>query len=400
MQKRVLNDAYIRALRPAAPGTRYAVSDILVPGLRVRVTDKGTKTFILWRRLARGSKSASALALGQFGELTLAVAREKARAWLTIIAAGQDPRHAARVEREATFAVAMENYLRTRVVGQRKAAVVEREMRRELLPRFGNRPLTAITRRDAIRLIDEIKARAPHQARNVFGHLRAFLNWCVEKDLLETSPCDHVRPVRLIGPKLPRQRVLTDDELRALWAATDQLGYPFGAMVRMLMLTGQRKNEVAGARWRELDLVNKLWTIPPERFKSNATHIVPLSDAVMDLLATLSRWDDGDHLFSVSTGRAHINSFSRAKMQLDAAMGAVAPFRLHDVRRTVRTRLSELRVPEHVAELVIGHARKGLARVYDQHRFADEMREALAAWAARLQLIVTPPATNVVPLLA
>jgi integrase len=398
MQKRVLNDGYIRALKPAAPGTRYAVSDILVPGLRVRVTDRGYKSFILWRRLARGSNSASALALGQFGQLTLAAAREKARAWLTALAAGQDPRHAERVEREATFAVAMENYLRTHVTGQRKALVVAREMRRELLPRFGNRPLTAITRRDAIRLIDEIKARAPHQARNVFGHLRAFLAWCVEKDLLETSPCDHVRPARLIGPKLPRQRVLNDDELRQLWAATDQLGYPFGSMVRMLMLTGQRKNEVAGARWREFDLANRLWTIPPERFKSDATHIVPLSDAVMALLASLPRFDDGDFLFSVSAGRSPINSFSKAKEKLDVAMGDVASFVIHDLRRTVRTRLSALGIQDHVAELVIGHARKGLARVYDQHRYLDEMRAALAAWAQRLGTIVAPPPANVVRL--
>jgi integrase len=169
------------------------------------------------------------------------------------------------------------------------------------------------------------------------------------------------------------------------------------------MLTGQRKAEVAGARWREIDLERRLWTIPPERFKSDAVHVVPLADPAMALLAGLPRFAGGDYLFSSTHGRKPVNGFSNAKIVLEQrlaeALGA-EPERwvLHDIRRTVRTRLSGLRVPDPVAEMVIGHARKGLARVYDQHQYLDEMREALDAWAMRLRSIVEPPATNVVAL--
>jgi integrase len=358
-----------------------------VPGLRVSVTPRGAKSFILWRRVDPRAKSASALTLGRVGELMLADARTKARAWLAQIAAGQDPRATERTARDNTFAAVMETYLTTHVKHQRKFADVAREMRKELLPRFGHRPVATIARRDVIKMIDELKARAASQARNCFGHMRAFCNWAIAKDLLATSPCDHVQLTRLIGSKLPRQRVLTDAEIAAIWIATEQFGYPYGPLVRLLLLTGTRKNEAARARWCEFDLVNKTWTIPRERYKSDAEHVVPLADATLELLASLPRWANTNLVFSTN-GRRPFTGFSSAKRALDAAMGDPAAFVIHDLRRTMRTRLSELKVPEHIAELAIGHAQRGLMRIYDRHRYADELRAAFAAWAARLQTIV------------
>jgi integrase len=158
----------------------------------------------------------------------------------------------------------------------------------------------------------------------------------------------------------------------------------------MLLLTGQRRNEVARARWCEFDLSNRLWTIPAERYKSKVTHVVPLSDAMMELLEQLPRWSwTGDFLFSTTGGRLPIGGFSKSKRRLDTAMG-VEGFVLHDLRRTVRTRLSELRIPEHVAEMVIGHSKRGLARVYDQHRYIEEMRAALKAWARDFKVSSRP----------
>jgi integrase len=203
----------------------------------------------------------------------------------------------------------------------------------------------------------------------------------------------------LVGPKVARTRVLNDEELRALWAASEQLGYPVGAAMKMLLLCGQRKSEVTMARWREFSLPNKLWTIPAERFKSKVEHIVPLSDAMLKLLDTLPRWASGDFLFSSNGGRTPITGFQRGKRQLEAAVGAAAPWVVHDTRRTVRTRLSGLHVAEHVAELVIGHAKRGLERIYNQHRYERELRAALEAWAKQLQSIIAPAAAaNVVPL--
>jgi integrase len=160
------------------------------------------------------------------------------------------------------------------------------------------------------------------------------------------------------------------------------------------LLTGQRKSEVSGARWTEFNLAARVWTVPPERFKSNATHVVPLTNEVTGLLQSLPRY--GDFLFPSARGvTAPIRNFAKPKERLDALMledlraadpkAKLQPFVIHDLRRTVRTRLSALRIPDVVAEMVIGHGRKGLQRIYDQHTFADEMREALTAWNERLR---------------
>ena len=137
--------------------------------------------------------------------------------------------------------------------------------------------------------------------------------------------------------------------------------------------------------------------MPPERFKSNATHMVPLSDQAMTVLLSVPHFTKGDYLFSTILGERPVGGFSKAKARLDKLMGA-PPWVIHDIRRTVRTRLASLRIPDMVAEMVIGHGRKGIQRVYDQHSYENEMREALELWAARLRDIVTPPPENVLSL--
>lgn len=389
---RILTEAYIRNLKPAAAGQRYTLADAMVPGLKLRVTEKGTKTFLLWRRLHPSNGSASALALGKVGELSLADARAKARRWIDLIKAGIDPREERRVD---TFSVVMADYLERHVRNQRKAADVERVMRRELETRWGTRPITQITRRDVIAVIDTIRDRgAPYQARNCLGHAKVFFNWCVERSILTTSPCDHIRPQRIIGPTPPRQRILSDDEVRAFWKATGQLGYPMGPLFRLLLLTGQRRSEVAESTWPEFDLPNAVWTIPKERFKSDAPHLVPLSDDAQALLEDLPRWNGGHYLFSYAGGRSPpTQNDGKPKAKLDKVMkaelgGTLTPFVIHDLRRVVRSHLAALRVPDHIAEMVIGHGRKGIARVYDQHNYLSEMRQALQEWADRLRRIV------------
>ena len=181
------------------------------------------------------------------------------------------------------------------------------------------------------------------------------------------------------------------------------MGYPFGPLYQLLMLTAARKSEVSDARWNEFDLKKKIWTVPPERFKSNASHLVPLSDAAVAIIEALPRFTNGDHLFTTTYGKKPISGFSKGKARLDKLvaekLGHSPPaWVIHDIRRTVRTRLASLRVSDLIAEMVIGHGRKGIQRVYDQHTYEDEMRDALKQWATRLRSIVTPPPENVVQL--
>jgi integrase len=214
-----------------------------------------------------------------------------------------------------------------------------------------------------------------------------------------------VRPAQaqaIVGKKAVRTRVLTDPEWRAFWRATGSMPYPYGPLFRLLALTGQRKSEVADSRWREFDVGKKLWVIPALRMKADAPHVVPLSDDVIAILESVPRLNRGDHLFSTTHGAKPVNGFSKAKVILDwkmrAELGELPPFVIHDIRRSVRTGLSALPVSSDVAELVIGHARPGLRRVYDQYAFEAEKRRALQLWADRLRDVVETAPGNVVAL--
>jgi integrase len=422
MPKRTLNDRILGALKPAGPGKHYDVMDTVVSGLGIRVSETRRRTFVLIARYP-GSKNPTRRALGEYGTLTLAEARAKARGWHELITKGIDPaaveerqRLAEQRRQENTFAAVAQDFIKDKLSGERKGKEVERDIRREFLPVWGKRPITDITPLDVRAVIKAARDRgAPYQAHNLLGYARRLFSWAIDQHCygLESSPCDRIKPKSLIGERRPRSRVLDDDELRAFWRATARLAYPYGPLLRMLLLTGQRHREVADARWSELRPDLTLWSVGEERFKSNVRHMVPLSGQARALLETLPRFRRGDHLFSTSFGAKPTVISDKVKGKLDARMlrtlRAMArlrredpngielkPWVIHDLRRTLRTHLSALRVPDHIAEMVIGHGRQGLQRVYDQHRYVDEMREALTAWAARLQSIVEPPPANVV----
>jgi integrase len=391
MQRKILTDTQVRTLEPAAPGTRYSIGDSVVTGLEVRVTDRGTKTFTLRTRL-RGEAS-QRWVIGAVGSISLKAARKTAQAWLEKIAEGTDPREfekqkrADQAKQDAnTFAAVAEEFIQRHLKGKRKAAVVEREIRAELMPAWGETPIAKIAQRDVVDLLETVKDRgiSGAYARNIWTHTKSIFDRAISRGLLESSPTDRIKPKTILGEKRIRERVLSDDELRAIWqAAADN--YPMGSLTQWIMLTGCRLSEGLGATWEEFD--DKVWTIPAERFKMAAIHSIPLTDAMKDFLSRLPRWKAGDYLFSMD-GKAPFQGTSKGKLRLDKASG-VSDWVLHDVRRTCRTRLSALRVPEPVSELVIGHSKKGLERIYNQHRYIDEMREALTAWNTLLLEIVT-----------
>jgi integrase len=390
----------------------YDTWDTVLPGLGVRVSKTGRRTFVLMARYP-GSKNPTRRALGTYGELTLEQARAKARKWLALIEQGKDPqiedeRLRASEQRKlaSTFAAVAEDFIRDKLSAERRGRDAERDIRREFLPALGGRPIADITPFDIVRIVKAVKDRGtPYQAHNLLGTARRLFSWAIDQHAygLETSPCDRLKPKSIIGAKVARSRVLDDSEIRALWRATETIPYPYGPLFRVLALTGQRKSEVAEARWSEFDLGRKLWGIPAERMKADAPHVVPLSNEVIEILKTLPRFERGDYLFSTTSGSSPVNSFGKGKARLDKAMAAalgreVAPFVIHDIRRTMRTGLSALPVPDLVRELVIAHTKPGLHKVYDQHAYLDEKRHALELWARRLRDIVTPPPANVVEL--
>ena len=386
------------------------------------------KSFALHTRFP-GSPHAKRRRIGEYGALTIEQARQIARDWTDQIRRGIDPaiekqareaesrkqREAEQLRAETLFRNVAEQYLTRKVRHQRQHRSVERMVRNVLVPAWGDRPVTEITRRDVKKLVEDINDRpAPMYAFAVFGCARTLFKWTVDRDLLEHSPCDHVNVrAHLSRSKEPRQRVLSDDEIVAFWKATGRMPYPWRDLFRLLLLTGTRRSEAAGARWGEFELDKGLWTIPPERFKSNSSHLVPLSADALSLIRALPRFKRGDHLFSHSFGETPALLLHDAKTRIDQLMlrylKALArmnrsstkdllPFVTHDLRRTVRTRLAALEVSDTVAELCVGHAKRGLQRTYDQHSYEAQMRRAFELWAAELRRIVSraPPASNVV----
>lgn len=425
MARQTLTDRKIKSLKPRGGGP-YIEPDPQVPGHGVRVMPSGRLTFVLSARYP-GSTHPAPRALGAYGELTLEQARAKAQAWRKLIADNIDPAIAEERERQAqlrkqraTFAVVAEDFIKDKLPGERKGREVERDIRREFIPAWGKRPVAEIAPHDVRAVVKAAKDRgAPYQAHNLLVLARRLFSWAIDQQVygLETSPCERLKPKAIIGKKMFRTRVLGEDDLRAFWRATGRLGYPYGPLFRMLALTGQRKSEVAEARWSEIDLARKLWTIPAERMKADAAHVVPLSDDVLEILQKLPRFKKGDHLFSTTFGKKPVNGFSKAKERLDErmlrswrALGRVSgkdrrkaqiePWVIHDIRRTMRTGLSALPVSDLVRELVIAHTKPGLHKVYDQHSYEQEKRHALELWAARLRSIVEPPPANVVDLRA
>lgn len=394
--------------------------DTKVAGLAVCATASGGRTWVLYTRyprptgmvpMRRALGAAPRPGVVVANQLSVEAARRKAEKWIGLVAEGIDPlrqlreeREKAKADRDLTFGTLVETYITRHVSEHRRAKATEREIRRDLLPHWKRKVVTEITKQHVVDLIDGIVDRgARRQAHNAFSHARAFFNWCIGRGVMETSPCDRLKPAKLIGPKNVRQRILTDEELFACWRAAGRLGPVYGAAIRMLILTGQRRTEIAEARWHEIDFERRCLVVPPERFKSNAHHTVWLSAEALAILRSLPRGERGAFVFSTTDGRRPISGFSKAKARLDRHMlrtlKALARRRgenpkavrfermvLHDLRRTFRSGLSRLRVRTEVAERVIGHGpRNPLERTYDQHDYAEEMREAMEAWAEHLR---------------
>jgi len=410
-----LTDRFIKSESRVPSAGRVDFFDSIVPGLAVRITPAGHRSFVLVARFPSRPKNPTRRALGEYGALTLDAARDKARAWLELIGKGIDPKvQEARKRAEerrkvvTTFGAIVEAYL-----DRNEQLAKHGEAKRVLQAEFKDwreRPAADITTEevaDAIRAI--VKRNAPYQAFNVLGHLRRVYSWAIgtHEFGLTASPVAALKPKSLIGPRKPRTRILSDDELRRIWDAcagetalpedgkrvradinAATMGYPYGPLVRLLILTGQREREVADAVWAEFDLDARIWTIPSERMKGGRTHEVPLAPDALALIKSLPRFS-GPHLFSTTGGAKPVNGFSKAKARLDKLSG-VQGWVLHDLRRTARTHFSALAVQDLVREAVIAHAQKGLHAVYDQHTYRDEKLECLRLWEKRLAAIVAP----------
>lgn len=382
------------------------VWDADVKGFALRVTPNGVKSYVLQYRT--GSGRSRRYTIGKHGSpWTPETARREAERLLRLVAAGEDPQASKEEARKPKdddrfTAVATQFIERYAKPSNKSWAETKRILDRDVGPSWGERPITEIRRGDVIRLLDGVvDSGRPVHANRVFSAIRKLFNWCVERGILETSPCLNLKaPTR----ERPRDRVLTADELGRIWRAADALPYPYGPWIKLLILTAQRRDEVAHMTWSEVDLDAGLWTIPRERAKNDQAHHVHLSSVAVELLRTLPRWEVSEFVFS-ATGRTPISAFSDAKETLDARVvanlqqeakgrgdtpDAVKPlpdWRFHDLRRTAATMMAEMGIPPHVVDKILNHTQgtiKGVAAIYNRHQYLEERKQALEAWAERL----------------
>ena len=355
-------------------------------GFGLKLTPAGRKVFLVQYRPAGDRRNPRKYTIGEYGSVTPHKARIEAQRVLADRAAGGDPQadkqtSKRRIRSEQVAELAAE-FIARHASQNRTGAETARIFNREVLPDWGSWTVGEVSKRDVIALLDRIRERgSPIMANRVLAAVRKFFNWCIGRGILEVSPCSGITaPAR----EQARHRVLSDEELAHVIKAARRIGFPFGSIVEVLALTGQRRDEVGRMGWEHLDLRRKIWVIPGEHAKNGKPHLVQLSRPVLSILDTVPK--TGDLVFS-SDGKTVFQGYSKAKTRLDSLSG-VKDWTLHDLRRTVVSGMARLGVAPHVADKILNHQSgtiSGVAAVYQRHEFLKERERALQLWGDHVQ---------------
>ena len=385
MSKQRFTDRWLQSptLTPQAGRAEYV--DGLCPGLHLRVTLEGTRTF---SAMFRVNGKLIRRTIGRYPRVSLTNARAAALALMreTQESAGARERRA-RAPSTITYGELVESYLEKHLKpNARSWRNIYRALTGTRMAPFQKRSVAGISRREMIDLCDSIVAAGkPQAAVNQLRFLKMVFNWAAGRDLIDNNPCSGVKPP---ARTRERDRVLSDSEIAAVWQSTFQLQTPYGEMYRMFFLTGQRRSEVSTMRWPEV--ADQLWTIPREKVKKDRAHAVPLSptaDAIPAGLRSRPRFEEDGFVFSTTGGTSASSNFHKIKCELDRLSG-VTGWTIHDIRRTVRSKMAELGVPREVARKVLNHEDGKVDRIYNRHEYLAEKREALERWEERLMTLV------------
>jgi len=384
---RRITDLFVNHAKVRVGESRSEYFDPTLPGFALRVTATGHKSYVAFYRLGGRLRR---FTIGSTAKYRLAEARRKAREAFQAADEGIDAAAHKRASRRRasplprSFEVQAREFIKRHVEGQRSGKETKAAIERDLIGAWSGRIVTDIGKADVIELLDGFQDAGHHRARNRrLQIVRRFYNWLIERGIVENNPAAGIKKL----PEARRQRVLSDDELRAIWGAAESLGYPGGDFVRLLLLTATRRDEAATVEKADLDIEAQTWTIPPAKFKADRAHLVPLAGEAVALVEAMPKFD-GPFLLTTTGGKRPIGSFADIKIAIDEASGVTA-WVFHDIRRSVRTRLSALGVNADVAELCLGHRVGGAIRqTYDVHQFHDERRAAFDLWARTLRGIV------------
>jgi integrase len=399
MPKKRLTDEAVKRIQAPAEGKQVDYYDAGMPGLVLRVNYGGAKVWRALYYLKRIDEDGKHLTipttykLGRYPVLSLKQARDKAREFLA------DPEKAKHKAESGTFKDIAENFIKRHVDASklRSKGEIVRCLEKYVYPHWGNRPFREIKRGDVSHLLDHIEDNhGKRQADIVLSIIRRIMNWFATRD------DDYVSCVVKGMKRVPkgnggRERILTDDEIRALWVACEGMGQ-FGAYIRTLLLTGQRRTKVATMRWD--DLVDGAWHIRSDEREKDHAGVLKLPKVVLKIIQSQPRINPyvfaGNPRGRRKPGPAAFNGYSEGKKQLDAKLTDMPPWVLHDLRRTARSLMSRAGVPSEHAERVLGHAIVGVEGIYNRYDFASEKADALLKLSRLVESIITPPPPNVV----
>lgn len=386
--------------------------DDKLPGFGLKVTPKGAKTFILQYRMGGRGHKTRRYTIGSAARWKAEQARTEARTLLSDVDRGTDIAAKAREGRRVAVELAFKDYVKSFCDTTLKAEwpkswqEAKRTLELHAVAHLKEKPLPDVTAEDIRRLLKRLDDR-PATKRNLFATLSYLFNKSIKDGVLASSPLKAIDPP---SPVPDRDRTLTDDELCWLWKALESEAEPYRGIVEDLLLTGQRRNEVAALPWNELNRERREWHLPGNRAKNGCDNIIPLTDrmvARLDAIADGDKWPRSGLVRSSREGTV-ISGWSKMKRRLDAAMAKAAkkdgatvePWKLHDLRRTVATNLQRLGIRHEAVEHLLNHrekARTGISKVYQTHDFKPEKLKALERWEAELDRIVSGAPAVVVP---
>jgi integrase len=358
------------------------IFDDELPRFGVRLREGGSRKYVVQYRLAGVERR---LTIGPTATLTLEEARRRARKLLVAVDDGRDPqteKETKRAEAGLIFSSVVDDYLKVRARDMRQGSLSETTRHLTAVWRpLHKLPIGGVSRAIVASHLRRISEESgPVAANRARSALSAFFGWAIGEGLCEVNPVMGTN----VQKENPRDRVLTDGELAAIWKAAADNDY--GRIIRLLMLTGQRRDEIGALRRSEVRDNEKMICLPAERAKNGREHLVPLSDAAASILGDCIR--HGDHVFG--RRQTGFGGWSKGKLALDESCG-VRDWVVHDIRRTVATRMADIGVSPHIVEAVLNHVsghKAGVAGVYNRSVYANEKRAALDAWANHLRVII------------
>jgi integrase len=386
LAKKALTDAAVKRLKPPASG-QIDVFDEGFPGLALRISYGGRKS---WAYFYRAGGKLRRMSLGTYPALGLAAAREAWRTARTAAQSGRDPAADRKRETGKTdFPSVLAEWLKRDQSGNRSRDAVKRLIDKDATAAWAGRSIADISRRDVLDVTDAVVDRgSPITARRLHAHLHRLFRWSVGRGIIPSNPMtDLPKP----GTETKRERVLSDAELKAVWAAAAEVGWPFGPVVQLLILTGARRSEIGDLQWSELSTAQAAISLTGARTKVGTAHSIPLSKPALAIIEGLPKVADSELVFTTN-GKTPISGWSKAKRGLDGEVSQICDsWTLHDIRRTVATSLQRLGVSLQTIEAVLGHvsgSRAGVVGVYQRHSFDEEKRAALEAWGAHVMALV------------